>query len=236
MSLSNAEIAKRVLFEDNHILIVNKKSGELVQADKTGDEPLVESAKKYIKEKYNKPGEAFLGVPHRIDRPTSGIIMFARTSKALSRLSEIFKEKTKIKKTYWAITTQNMPEKSGTLINHLYREQSKNKSYVKISPVKGSKEAILHYKVLATSDRYFLVEVVIETGRHHQIRAQLANVGAYIKGDLKYGAPRNNPDMSISLHARALSFEHPVTNETVSVVAPVPDDTLWQFFEKSQQK
>ncbi|MGY6562077.1 MAG: RluA family pseudouridine synthase [Luteibaculaceae bacterium] len=226
------DIASQILFEDNHLLIVNKLSGQLVQADKTGDTPILEDLRVYLKLKYNKPGEAFLGVPHRIDRPTSGVVIFAKTSKALSRLSEMFKERNSIKKTYWAITCAPTDPTEGTLKNFLFRDQKKNKSFIKLNVTKDTKEAILHYKQIAKSDNYFLQEVVIETGRHHQIRAQMAHIGAYIKGDLKYGAPRSNPDQSISLHARKVSFAHPVSEKgVVEVIAPVPNDALWQYFE-----
>lgn len=220
----------QVIYEDNHIIIVNKSCSEIVQGDKTGDEPLSETVKKWLKEKYNKPGNVFCGVTHRLDRPVSGIVVFAKTSKALSRLNEMFKNK-EIKKTYWAIVKNKPQEKEGSLINYLIKNEKQNKSYAYNSERLNSKKAILHYKLIAESDRYNLLEVDLKTGRHHQIRCQLANMGCVIKGDLKYGADRSNPDGGISLHAREIEFIHPVSKQIVSVKASVPDEKLWKTFE-----
>lgn len=224
----------KVIYEDNHIIIVNKSSSEIVQGDKTGDKPLSETVKEYLKGKYNKPGNVFCGVTHRLDRPVSGIVVFAKTSKALSRLNTMFKDKN-VSKTYWAIVCNRPSQTEGRLRNFLVRNEKQNKSYAYDREVPGSKEAILDYKLLASSDRYFLLEVRLHTGRHHQIRCQLAKIGCPIKGDLKYGAPRSNPDGSISLHARHIEFVHPVSKELISVTAPVPENRLWQSFEKSMQ-
>lgn len=219
-----------VLYEDNHIIIVNKSVSEIVQGDKTGDMPLSEIVKEWIKEKYNKPGNVFLGVVHRLDRPVSGIVIFAKTSKALARLNEMFKTK-EVKKTYWAIV-KNMPEiKDAELRHYLVRNEKQNKSYAYDSEKPDSKLALLHYKLIAQSDRYSLLEVDLQTGRHHQIRCQLAKIGCPIKGDLKYGYERSNPDGGISLHARKISFVHPVSKELIEVEAPVPEDKLWSYFE-----
>lgn len=215
------------LYEDNHIIIVPKRAGEIVQGDKTGDTPLSETVKSYIKERYQKPGNVFLGVVHRLDRPVSGVVLFARTSKALSRLSEMFRTRD-VKKTYWAIVGQQPPQPEGTLTHWLTRDERTNKARAYDREVPGSKQAVLDYRVVAHSDRYWLLEVNLHTGRHHQIRCQLAKMGCPIKGDLKYGAPRSNPDGSISLHARRISFEHPVSHQLIDVTAPVPDDRLWQ--------
>lgn len=222
----------KVIYEDNHIIIVNKNSSEIVQGDKTGDKPLSETVKEYLKEKYNKPGNVFCGVTHRLDRPVSGIVVFAKTSKALSRLNTMFKDKD-VKKTYWAIVCNRPPQTEGTLHNFLVRNEKQNKSYAYDREVPNSKEAILDYKLIASSDRYFLLEINLHTGRHHQIRCQLAKIGCPIKGDLKYGAPRSNPDGSISLHARQIEFVHPVSKTPVSVTAPVPEDKLWQSIGKN---
>ena len=216
-----------VIYEDNHIIIVNKKSGEIVQGDKTGDRPLSDLVKDYIKEKYAKPGAVFLGVVHRLDRPVSGLVVFARTSKALSRLNKMFAEG-RVHKTYWAIV-KNAPRISeGTLEHWLVRNEKQNKSYAYDKEKPHAKKAILKYRTLGHSDNYTLLEVNLMTGRHHQIRCQLAAIGCPIKGDLKYGAPRSNPDGSISLMARRIEFIHPVSKETVTVEAPLPDDPLWQ--------
>lgn len=222
----------KVIYEDNHIIIVNKNSSEIVQGDKTGDKPLSETVKEYLKEKYNKPGNVFCGVTHRLDRPVSGIVVFAKTSKALSRLNTMFKDKD-VKKTYWAIVCNRPPQTEGTLHNFLVRNEKQNKSYAYDREVPNSKEAILDYRLIASSDRYFLLEINLHTGRHHQIRCQLAKIGCPIKGDLKYGAPRSNPDGSISLHARHIEFVHPVSKTPVSVTAPVPEDKLWQSIGKN---
>ncbi len=219
-----------VLWEDNHVILVNKRASEIVQGDKTGDEPLPERIKAYLKKKYNKPGNVFCGVVHRLDRPTSGVLIFARTSKALARLNDQFRNK-ETNKVYWAIVEQQPPKKSDKLVDFLKKNEAQNKSYVYGKEVPGAKKAILTYTLLASSDKYHLLEVMLETGRHHQIRAQLAHIGCIIKGDVKYGARRANKDASISLHARKLTFTHPTRDEEISVTAPVPDDPLWQFFE-----
>jgi 23S rRNA pseudouridine1911/1915/1917 synthase len=218
-----------VLYEDNHIIIVNKRSSDLVQGDGTGDEPLDDIVRAYIREKYNKPGDVFLGVVHRLDRPVSGCVVYARTSKALSRLSELFRTR-EVRKTYWAIVSERPPAEEGTLSSYLKKNESQNKSYVYNTEVKGSKLAELSYRVLARSERYYLVEVDLQTGRHHQIRAQLAAAGCPIKGDLKYGSKRSNEGGGISLHSRRISFVHPVKKEEITVEAPLPDDRIWKLF------
>lgn len=216
------------LYEDNHIIIVSKRSGEIVQGDKTGDEPLSETVKQYIKEKYHKPGNVFLGVVHRLDRPVWGLVVFAKTSKALTRLNKMFKEG-QVHKTYWAITKNAPPAEEGVLTDWLVRNERQNKSYAHPQEVPNAKKAVLKYRVIAHSDRYHLIEVNLLTGRHHQIRCQLANMGCVIKGDLKYGAPRSNPDGSISLLARRITFVHPVSKENIVVEAPLPpNDNLWE--------
>ena len=217
-----------VLYEDNHIIAVNKTCNEIVQGDKTGDTPLSEIVKAYIKDKYNKPGEVFLGVTHRLDRPTSGVVLFARTSKALTRLNEMFKSHEQIQKTYWAIV-QNAPKQpQAKLENWLIRNEKQNKSYIASPNAKDAKLAILTYTTIATSEHYTLLEIQLETGRHHQIRCQLAAIGCPIKGDLKYGAKRSNPDGGISLHARKIAFIHPVSKQEICITAPVPNDKLWR--------
>ncbi len=221
----------KVLYEDNHIIAVSKTCHEIVQGDKTGDTPLSETVKAYIKEKYQKPGEVFLGVTHRLDRPTTGVVLFARTSKALSRLNEMFKSHEKIKKTYWAIVQSPPPTPQGRLENYLWRNEKQNKSFVVKPDTKDAKHAVLSYKTIAQSERYTLLEINLETGRHHQIRCQLSAIGSPIKGDLKYGAKRSNPDGGISLHARKIEFIHPVSKVSISIIAPVPDDTLWRELE-----
>ena len=223
-----------VIYEDNHIIIVNKKSGEIVQGDKTGDRPLSDIVKDYIKEKYAKPGAVFLGVVHRLDRPVSGLVVFARTSKALSRLNKMFAEG-KVHKTYWAIVKNAPLVSEGTLEHWLVRNEKQNKSYAYDSEKPNAKKAILKYRVLSHSDNYSLLEVNLMTGRHHQIRCQLAAMGCPIKGDLKYGAPRSNPDGSISLMSRRVEFVHPVSKETIIVEAPLPDDALWQALAPNHQ-
>lgn len=215
-----------VLYEDNHIIIVNKRAGDIVQGDKTGDQPLSEVVKAYIKEKYNKPGNVYLGVVHRLDRPTTGIVMFAKTSKALPRLNKLFSQKD-AKKTYWALVKNEPPKTQDTLTHWLKKNPKNNKSYAYTNEVKDSKKAILHYKLLKKLKTYFLIEIELETGRHHQIRSQLASIGCPIKGDLKYGFDRSNDDASINLHARQLQFIHPVSNETINVIAPLPKDPVW---------
>lgn len=216
------------LYEDNHIIIVSKRSGEIVQGDKTGDEPLSETVKQYIKEKYHKPGNVFLGVVHRLDRPVWGLVVFAKTSKVLTRLNKMFKEG-QVHKTYWAITKNAPPAEEGVLTDWLVRNERQNKSYAHPQEVPNAKKAVLKYRVIAHSDHYHLIEVNLLTGRHHQIRCQLANMGCAIKGDLKYGAPRSNPDGSISLLARRITFVHPVSKENIVVEAPLPpNDKLWE--------
>ncbi|MCQ2347176.1 MAG: RNA pseudouridine synthase [Paludibacteraceae bacterium] len=232
-----------VLYEDNHIIAVNKTCNEIVQGDKTGDTPLSELVKAYIKEKYNKPGEVFLGVTHRLDRPTSGVVLFARTSKALTRLNEMFRDKSladdaqpscivhcpsSITKTYWAVVQNAPQQQEGRLENYLVKNEAQNKSYIVKRGAKDAKRAVLTYRTIAKGDRYTLLEVMLETGRHHQIRCQLAGIGCPIKGDLKYGAKRSNPDGGICLHARKIEFIHPVSKAPIAITAPVPDDHLWQ--------
>lgn len=216
----------QVLYEDNHIIVVNKRAGDIVQGDKTGDKPLSDVVKDFIKDKYDKPGQVYLGVVHRLDRPTTGIVLFAKTSKALPRLNKLFAEK-KAKKTYWALVKNEPPKSEATLVNWLKKNPKNNKSTVYSNEVEGSKKAILHYKVIKTLDNFYLLEIDLETGRHHQIRAQLAAIGCPIKGDLKYGFDRSNKDASISLHARTLQFVHPVKKEDISITAPLPKDALW---------
>ena len=221
-----------VLYEDNHLIIVNKAPSEIVQGDKTGDKPLSELIKEYLKEKYHKPGNVFCGVTHRLDRPTSGVVVFAKTSKALSRLNEMFRNG-EVDKTYWAIVKNRPPKDEDILTHYLIKNEKTNKSIAYDSEKPNTKKAILHYKLIAASQKYFLLEINLETGRHHQIRCQLAKIGCPIKGDLKYGAERSNPDGSISLHARTISFVHPVSKQQIHVVAPVPNDTLWKAMESS---
>ena len=219
-----------VVYEDNHIIVVNKTSSEIVQGDKTGDTPLSEMVKQYLKEKYNKPGNVFIGVTHRLDRPVSGLVVFAKTSKALPRLNEMFRNG-EVKKTYWAIVKECPKETEGELVHYLVRNEKQNKSYAYDKEVKNSKKAVLHYKLIGHSQNYYLLEVDLKTGRHHQIRCQLAKMGCPIKGDLKYGAPRSNPDGSICLHARKVRFIHPVSKELIELEAPLPEGNLWKGFE-----
>jgi 23S rRNA pseudouridine1911/1915/1917 synthase len=216
----------QVLFEDNHLIIVNKRAGDITQGDKTGDKPLSDVVKEYVKEKYNKAGNVFLGVVHRLDRPTSGVIIFARTSKALERLNKMLRDKV-INKTYWAVIKNHPEKEKNTLINYLKKNPKNNKSSVYIKEITDSKKAILHYNVIKKLDNYSLVEIDLETGRHHQIRAQLSFIGFPIKGDLKYGFNRSNKDGSIHLHARKIEFVHPVTKEQISVIAPTPKEVIW---------
>lgn len=222
----------KVVYEDNHIIIVHKESGEIVQGDKTGDKPLSDMVKDYIKTKYNKPGNVFLGVVHRLDRPVAGLVVFARTSKALTRLNEMF-QKGDVQKTYWAITAKCPEVEEGDLVHWLMRNERQNKSYAYNREVPNAKKAHLHYRVIAHSERYHLIEVRLFTGRHHQIRCQLAHIGCPIKGDLKYGAPRSNPDGSISLLSRYIQFVHPVSKKIINVTAQLPADTLWQELGRS---
>lgn len=218
-----------ILYEDNHIIAVNKPSGALAQGDKTGDLPLVEYVKEYVKKKYNKPGDVFMGIPHRLDRPTSGILLFARTSKALARLNAMFQKK-EIQKTYWAVVKNTPPQMEDTLIHYLQKNQQKNKSFAKTKPFDKTLKCELTYKVIGKSKTYKLLEVLPKTGRHHQIRVQLSTIGCPIKGDVKYGFKRPNEDKSIHLHARKIDFIHPVKKEAISITAPVPDDVVWQAF------
>jgi len=219
-----------VLYEDNHIIAVNKTCSEIVQGDKTGDTPLSEIVKAYIKDKYQKPGEVFLGVTHRLDRPTSGVVLFARTSKALTRLNAMFQSHDQIQKTYWAIVQGAPKIPEARLENWLVRNEKQNKSFIARPTDKEAKQAILSYKTLVKGEHYSLLEIHLETGRHHQIRCQLAAIGCPVKGDLKYGARRSNPDGGISLHARQIAFIHPVSKQSLCITAPVPDDSVWQQF------
>lgn len=220
-----------VLYEDNHLLIVNKPNNLLVQPDSSSDVSLEELAKQYIKEKYQKPGEVFIGVPHRLDRPVSGAIVLARTSKALVRLNEMFQKK-EVTKTYWAVVKNKPPKDADVLTHYIVRNQKLNKSFTHQNEVKDSKKAILSYEILASSDNYYLLKINLETGRHHQIRCQLAAIGCPIKGDLKYGFARSNADGGISLHARKFACIHPVKKEAIECIAPVPNDSLWKAFER----
>lgn len=219
-----------VVYEDNHIIVVNKTASETVQADKTGDTPLSETVKQYLKEKYQKPGNVFLGVTHRLDRPVSGLVIFAKTSKALTRLNEMFRAG-EVKKTYWAVVKNAPKESEGELVHFLVRNEKQNKSYAYDKEVPNSKKAVLDYRLIGRSDNYYLLEVDLKTGRHHQIRCQLAKMGCPIKGDLKYGSPRSNPDGSICLHARRVRFVHPVSKELIELKAPLPEGNLWKGFE-----
>ncbi|MCL9805363.1 RluA family pseudouridine synthase [Flavobacterium amniphilum] len=217
----------QVLHEDNHIIVVNKRVGDIVQGDKTGDKPLSEVVKEYIKEKYDKPGEVFLGVVHRLDRPTTGIVVFARTSKALTRLNELFSNR-ETKKTYWAVVKNQPPKNEDNLVHYLKRNPKNNTSKAHLKEVPESKKASLDYKIIAKLNNYFALEINLHTGRHHQIRSQLSAIGCPIKGDLKYGFDRSNPDGGIHLHARKLTFIHPVSKENIEIIAPVPDDVIWK--------
>ena len=219
-----------VVYEDNHLIVVNKSSSEIVQGDKTGDTPLSEMVKQYLKEKYNKPGNVFVGVAHRLDRPVSGLIIFAKTSKALPRLNEMFKN-SEVKKTYWAIVKHAPKELEGELMHYLVRNEKQNKSYAYEKEIPNSKKAILNYRVIGRSENHHLLEIDLKTGRHHQIRCQLAKIGCSIKGDLKYGSPYSNPDGSICLHARHIRFVHPVSKEVIALEAPLPSGNLWDGFE-----
>jgi len=218
----------QILYEDNHIIVVNKRVGDIVQGDKTGDKPLSEIVKEYIKEKYNKPGDVFLGVVHRLDRPTTGIVVFARTSKALSRLNELF-SKRETQKTYWAVVKNKPPKDADTLVHYLKRNEKNNTSKAYLKEIPESKKAILDYKIIKTLDNYFVLEVDLHTGRHHQIRAQLSAIGCPIKGDLKYGFDRSNPDGGVHLHARKLFFIHPVTKENMEIIAATPNEVIWNL-------
>lgn len=222
-----------VLYEDNHLIAINKKSSDLSQKDKTGDSSIDSEVKKYLAEKYNKPGEVFLGIVHRLDRPVGGVMLFARTSKALERLNEIFRTR-EVKKTYLAIVAERPPEDEGVLNNFLKKNEQQNKTYVYENEVKGSKSASLSYRLAGRSDRYFLLEIELHSGRHHQIRAQLAKIGCPVKGDLKYGYPRSNEDGSISLFARRLEFLHPVKKEKLTITAKFPKGDVWKLFINSE--
>ncbi|WP_130867679.1 RluA family pseudouridine synthase [Chryseobacterium indologenes] len=223
---------EQIVYEDNHLLVVNKKVGQLVQGDKTGDESLLESIKNFIKIRDAKPGNVFLGLVHRIDRPTSGLVIYAKTSKALSRLTQMVKNR-EVKKTYWAVVVKEMIPQSQRLVHYLKKNEKNNKAIVFPKATEGAKEAILTYHVIKTLDNYLLLEIDLETGRHHQIRAQLSKTGVPIKGDLKYGSPRSNPDGGINLHARKLEFIHPVTKEKIEIIAPVPqNDAVWRACEE----
>ena len=215
-----------ILYEDNHLIAVNKRPADIVQGDKTGDATLADKVRDYIRESRGKTGEVFVGIPHRLDRPTSGVVLFARTSKALARLSEMFRDG-KVDKIYWAMVLERPPAEAGTLVHWLTRNSEQNKSYAAEAPRPGAQEARLSYRLLFSLERYHLLEIRLETGRHHQIRAQLHAVGCHIKGDLKYGAPRSNPGGGIHLHARKLSFPHPVKKETITIEADPPRDALW---------
>ena len=227
-------VKSRIIYEDNHLLVVNKLPGEIVQGDKTGDEALCETLKIWIRKRDHKPGNVFIGVPHRLDRPVSGVVLFAKTSKALERLNELFRNQ-EIKKKYWAITLQKPNPEKGQLKHYLLRNEKLNKSFVSLHPKQDAKEAIMNYRYVGCSDNYHFVEVELLTGRHHQIRAQLSAIGCSIKGDLKYGAPRSNRDAGICLHARSVSFVHPIKKEWIEVVAPVPDEVLWRLFERESE-
>ena len=225
----------RILYEDNHLIIVNKLAGEIVQGDKTGDRAMPDDIKEYIAQRDSKPGNVFLGVTHRIDRPTSGAVVFAKTSKGLSRMNDLFR-KGGVDKFYWAVTEKAPPKGEDTLTGWLFRDRRNNRSFCWNEPGEGRQEARLRYRLLASSDRYYLLEVELLTGRHHQIRCQLAGMGCPIKGDLKYGAKRSNPGGGISLHARRIQFEHPIKKSPVTVTAPVPrDDSLWLYFEENRE-
>jgi 23S rRNA pseudouridine1911/1915/1917 synthase len=223
-----------VLYEDNHLIVVNKNPGEIVQGDKTGDAPMSHHIKLYLKEKYNKPGEVFLGTVHRIDRPVSGIVVFAKTSKALERMNKMFQEKA-VAKTYLAIVKNKPQENEAELLHYLVKNEKQNKSYATKEPSPNGLKSELHYKLIAASDKYFLLEIKPYTGRHHQIRAQLAAIGSPIKGDLKYGFNRSNEDGSINLHAWKINFVHPVSRENLYITAPLPDDVLWKWFAQKIQ-
>ncbi|MCR9227512.1 MAG: RNA pseudouridine synthase [Flavobacteriaceae bacterium] len=216
----------QVLFEDNHLIVINKRVGDIVQGDKTGDPPLSEVVKQYLKEKYNKPGNVYLGVVHRLDRPTSGIVLFSKTSKALPRLNKMFAQG-ETKKLYWTVVKNTPPQESGTLTHWLVRNPKQNKSYAHEKEVPNSKKAVLDYRIVKKLDNYFLLEIDLKTGRHHQIRAQLAAIGCTIKGDLKYGADRSNKDGGIHLHARSLTIVHPVQRELITLLAPTPEGPVW---------
>lgn len=222
-------VADRILYEDNHLIVVNKLPGELVQGDETGDPTLADAVKLYLKRTYGKQGNVYLGIPHRLDRPTSGIVVYAKTEKALIRLNELFRG-SGVKKTYWAVVDRAPLQPEGTLVHYLVRDAVRNKSIAHSVERNGSKLAKLSYRLVGASKSYYLLEIDLHTGRHHQIRAQLAAIGLHVKGDLKYGAQRSNPDGGIHLHARRISFVHPVKKETLTIIAPPPDDPVWNSF------
>lgn len=233
MRESDNHLDQQIVFEDNHLLIINKKAGQLVQGDKTGDPSLLDLIKDFIKKRDQKPGNVFLGLVHRIDRPTSGLVIYAKTSKALTRLTQMVKNR-EIKKTYWAVVQKTMIPQSQRLVHYLQKNEKTNKATVFIKPTDNAKESILNYQIIKVLDNFQLLEIDLETGRHHQIRAQLSKIGAAIKGDLKYGAARSNPDGGIHLHARKLEFTHPVTKENLEITAPVPqNDAVWKACENS---
>lgn len=217
-----------VVYEDNHLIAVNKTISEIVQGDKTGDTPLSETVKQWLKDKYQKPGNVFVGVTHRLDRPVSGVTLFAKTSKALERMNEMFRQG-EVKKTYWAIVANQPPEPEGELTHYLIRNEKQNKSYAYDKEKQGSKKAVLAYRLIAQSERYYLLEIDLKTGRHHQIRCQLAKIGCPIKGDLKYGFNRSDPNGGIGLHARKVGFIHPVSKKEIEIVAPAPDEKIWKI-------
>ena len=223
----------QMLHEDNHLIVVNKRVGDIAQGDNSGDKPLPDIVKEYLKQKYNKPGEVFLGVVHRLDRPTTGIVVFAKTSKALTRINDLFSSR-ETQKTYWAVVKNKPPKEEDTLVHFIKRNQQNNTSKAHTKEVPDSKKASLHYKIITELDNYFALEIELHTGRHHQIRAQLQAIGCSIKGDLKYGFDRSNPDGGIHLHARKLSFIHPVSKEQISIIAPVPQDVIWKSIETKQ--
>ncbi len=227
---------EKILYEDNHLIVINKAAGELVQGDETGDRTLADDVKEYLRVTYDKKGNVYLGIPHRLDRPTSGIVVYAKTEKALVRLNEMFRSEGGIRKTYWAIVDRKPPAEKGTLVHYIVRDSRNNKSTAYRSEVKASRIAKLSYTLLASSERYHLLEIELHTGRHHQIRAQLKAIGIHIKGDLKYGAERSNPDGGISLHARMITFIHPVKKEEITITAPPPKDNLWAYFLDEVEK
>ena len=220
----------KVIYEDNHIIAINKACGEVVQSDKTGDETVMDRVKLYLKEKYNKPGNVYLGLPHRLDRPTSGLLILAKTSKVLPRLNKLFQTKDEVKKTYWAVVDKRPPKYEDTLTHYLIKNEERNRSYAYTEPQEGTKRASLTYRHVASIQRYHLLEIELHTGRHHQIRVQLKQLGLHIKGDLKYGFPRSNKDKGIHLHARKLEFAHPVKKEVMTIVADPPEDPVWDEF------
>lgn len=230
MKIVSSKDNLQILYEDNHLIVINKRVGDISQGDKTGDTPLPDILKSYLKEKHNKPGEAFLGVVHRLDRPTSGIVVFAKTSKALSRMNDLFSSR-ETQKTYWAVVKNEPPKTEDTLTHYLKRNTKNNTSRAHLKEVPESKKASLTYKIIGHLDNYFVLEIELHTGRHHQIRAQLQAIGCPIKGDLKYGFDRSNPDGGIHLHARKLTFVHPVSKEKIELEALVPDETLWKIIE-----